>query len=88
MPQQESQSITTLQKNLEDNGLCEQPALIYNMDETGFPLDPKPLKTIHVHGDKNPLSLSSGSKAQVTVVACVSAAGQFIPPMIIWARKK
>ena len=57
------------------------------MDETGFPLDPKPLKTIHIHGDKNPLSLSSGSKAEVTVVACVSAAGQAIPPMIIWARK-
>ena len=76
-----------LEQTLEDNGLSEQPALIYNMDETGFPLDPKPLKTIHVVGEKNPLSLSSGSKAQVTVAACVSAAGQAIPPMIIWARK-
>lgn len=57
------------------------------MDETGFPLDPKPLKTIHVRGDKNPSSVSSGSKVQATVVACVSAAGQAIPPMIIWARK-
>ena len=62
-----------LEQTLEDNGLSEQPALLYNMDETGFPLDPKPLKTIHVVGDKNPLSLSSGSKAQVTVAACVSA---------------
>ena len=73
-----------LEQTLEDNGLSEQPALIYNMDK---PLDPKPLKTIHVVGDKNPLSLSSGSKAQVTVAACVGAAGQAIPPMIIWARK-
>ena len=76
-----------LEKTLEDSDLCEQPALIYNMDETGFPLDPKPLKTIHIRGDKNPSSLSSGSKAQVTVVACVSGAGQALPPMIIWARK-
>lgn len=76
-----------LEKTLEDSGLSEQPALIYNMDETGFPLDPKPLKTIHIRGYKNPSSLSSGSKSQVTVVACVSAAGQAIPPMIIWARK-
>ena len=56
--------------------------LIYNMDETGLPLDPKPLKTVHVRGGKYPSSLSSGSKTQVPVVTCVSAAGQVIPPMI------
>ena len=60
---------------------------MYNMDETGFPLDPKSSKTIHVHGEKNPSTVPSGSKSQVTVVACVSAAGQTISPMIIWARK-
>ena len=45
------------------------------MDETGFAYDPKPNKTVHLHGERNVLSISSGSKAQVTVIACVSATG-------------
>ena len=76
-----------LEKVLEDTGLVDHPALIFNMDETGFPLDPKPLTTIHCRGEKNPFSVSSGSKSQVTVVACVSATGQSIPPLVIWKRK-
>ena len=31
--------------------------------------------------------MSSGVKSQVTVVACVSAGGQCLPPMVIWDRK-
>ena len=31
--------------------------------------------------------VSSGSKGQVTVVGCVSAGGQCLPPMVIWDRK-
>ena len=76
-----------LEKIVEDTGLIDHPALIFNMDETGFPLDPKPLKTIHSRVEKNPFSVSSGSKSQVTVVACMSATGQSIPPLIIWKRK-
>ena len=58
------------------------------MDESGFPLEPKPPKTIHQKGDKQPYYVTKGTKSQVTVVACVSASGQYIPPMVIWARKK
>ena len=76
-----------LEKVLEDTGLIDHPALIFNMDETGFPLDPKPLKTVHSRGERKPFSVSSGSKSQVTVVACVSASGQSIPPLVIWKRK-
>ena len=76
-----------LEDVLDVNELHDQPSLIFNMDETGFPLDPSPLKTIHKRGDKNPISVTSGSKTQVTVVACVSASGQTIPPLIIWKRR-
>ena len=44
-------------------------------------------KTVDLRGVKNLLSVSSGSKAQVTVITCVIAAGQAIPPFIIWKRK-
>lgn len=57
------------------------------MDETGVPLDPKPLKSIQVKGEKNPSAFSSGSKKQITVVGCVSASGQCLPSMVIFDRK-
>lgn len=76
-----------LQQTFDENDLNDQPAAIFNMDETGCPLDPKPLKCVHVRGKKNPCSISSGSKSQVTVGACVSAAGQCVPPMVVWSRK-
>ena len=76
-----------LEEILKEAGLTDSPSLIFNMDETGFPLDPRPIKTIHKRGERNPYSVSSGSKSQVTVVACVSASGQSIPPFIVWKRK-
>ena len=59
----------------------------FGIISSGLRLDPKPLKTIHPKGSKNPSFVGSGSKKQVTVVGCVSAAGQCIPPMVIWDRK-
>ncbi len=70
-----------LEQILMKYGLTNDAALIFNMDESGFPLDPKPLKGVFVRGEKNPCSVSSGNKAQITVVGCVSAGG------IVWPRK-
>ena len=48
------------------------------MDESGIPLDYKQPKGMRkVHG------LSSGNKMQITIVACGSAAGYMILPMVI-----
>ena len=38
-------------------------------------------------GDKNPSSVRSGKKEQITVVACTNAGGGYLPPMIIWKTK-
>ena len=76
-----------LEDTLEQNDLLSHPCQIFNIDESGMPYDPKPLKTIHKRGIKNPSHISSGSKGQVTIVGCVSAGGQCLPPMIIWDRK-
>lgn len=76
-----------LEETLLKNELKDCPCQIFNMDESGMPLDPKSMKTIHVRGDPNPVTTTSGNKAQITVVACVSASGNYIPPMIIWDRK-
>ena len=76
-----------LEKTIEDNGLADKPCQIFNIDETGMPLDPKALKGVYRRGEKNPVMMSSGDKAQITVVGCVNAAGLCLPPMVIWDRK-
>ena len=76
-----------LESTLTENDLLDSPCLIFNMDETGMPFDPCPLKVVTWKGHKNPSQVSSGVKSQVTVVACVSAGGQCLPPMVIWDRK-
>ena len=48
-----------LEKVLDDNNLRDQSSLIFNIDETGFLLDPSPLKTIHKRREKNPISSSA-----------------------------
>ena len=76
-------SFDLLEETLTENELTNRPGQVYNMDETGFPLDPKPLKTVQPKGTKNALFCTSGGKAQITAVGCVNAAGQAIPPMVI-----
>ena len=46
-----------LEETLEENKLTSQPCLIFNIDETGLSLNPPPLKTIHVKGEKKSLSM-------------------------------
>ena len=61
-----------LEKTLKDNNLLNKPAQIYNVDETGMAYE---------HCASNMKCHTSGNKAQTTVVACVNAIGQAIPPM-------
>ena len=70
-----------LEETLLENKLKDFLRQIFNMDESGMPLDPELMKT--THGDPNPVTTTTGNKAQITVVACISTPGNYIPPMII-----
>ena len=76
-----------LEATMAEYDLQSKPCQIFNMDETGLPLDPKPPKVVCAVGEKNPSSIRAGNKAQITAVGCVSAAGYCIPPMVIYDRK-
>ena len=76
-----------LEQTLTEYDLLDKPGNIFNMDETGMPIDPKSLKVVAAKGTKNPTRVTSGSKSQITVVGCISAAGFAIPPMVVWDRK-
>ena len=76
-----------LEETLDVYRLRERPHLIFNMDETGMPLNPKPPKVIASSKARTVTSTSSGDKTQQTIVGCVSAGGRAMPPMVIWDRK-
>jgi hypothetical protein len=76
-----------LQETLRDNGLTERPAQVFNCDETGMSFAPKPGKVAVGVGQKHPYKVTSGDKSQLTVLACASASGNCIPPMVIFDRK-
>ena len=76
-----------LEETLLENGLTDRPAQIFNCDETGMPLTHKPGKVVAGVGQKHPYSIAGGNKSQITVLACASAAGYSIPPMVVFDRK-
>lgn len=75
-----------LEETLAANKLEGRPGLIFNMDESGMPLDAKAPKLIFGKGSYAS-AIGSGDKSQITVVGCVSATGFALPPMVIWDRK-
>jgi hypothetical protein len=76
-----------LEHTLKENGIYNKPTLIYNCDESGIPLNPKGLKVVAKTGAKNISAISGNSKGQITVLACTSASGVALPPMVIFDRK-
>ena len=60
---------------------------IFNLDESGIPLQHCPGKRIAVRGQKHVNVVTSGNKMNITVLACVSASGFVMPPMVIFNRK-
>ena len=76
-----------LEETLHANNIFNKATNIFNVDESGFPLNPKSLKVFSHKGAKNPSYLTSDCKSQVTVLVCTSAAGYALPPFIIFDRK-
>ena len=73
---------------LTGNQLLNSPSRIYNVDETGMALDGHAPKVVAKRGQKKVRYRTSGNKSQVTVITCVSASGQCIPPFVIFDAKR
>ena len=73
-----------LKSTLEKYDLVEKPQRIYNVDESGMPLEHKQPKRVSQKGAKKVYGRSSGNKSQITIVACASATGVALPPMVIF----
>lgn len=68
----------------EEHDLLNKPSQIYNVDESGVPLDPRPPNIVAQRGSKKVPCRVSGKKRQVTIVACANACGQANSPMVIF----
>ena len=77
-----------LETTLRENYLLNSSAQIYNVDETGMPIDPKAPNIVTKTGTKKVRYRSTGKKGQITVVACASDAGQVLPPTVLLDEKK
>lgn len=66
------------------------PQRIFNMDETGLSTVPNKLpKVLTTKGKKIVSKVSSGERGQlITAVCCVSASGIYVPPALIFPRKR
>lgn len=73
-----------LKDTLVENNPMESLNQIYNIDETGMPLNHSAPKIITRRGHKKVRYRTSGNKSQITVIGCVSATGHVIPPFVIF----
>jgi len=63
------------------------PSQIYNYDETNFTDDPSRKKCIVRRGVKRLERISAYSKQAFSVMFCGSAAGDYLPPMVVYKAK-
>lgn len=76
-----------LKETIEVNGLSDKPERIYNCDEAALFLNKSAgQKVIVPTRTKHPHSLSVATNEHISVHCCVSAAGQALPPMIIFSK--
>ena len=60
---------------------------VFNMDESGLTSVQKQGTVLSVKGEKQVSGLTSGERGSTTaIVCCVSSAGQYVPPMMIFRR--
>jgi hypothetical protein len=86
-PEIVSNYFRALQNIITKNELELHPERVWNCDETGFNFEHSPVNVVAEKGDRCVLSRTSAKSNNVTVMACVNAMGQSMPPMIITKGK-
>ena len=77
-----------LKDTLDEHDFLSHPERIYNMDETGIPIEPRPPKIVARKGKKKIRYRTTGNKSQTTVIGCASATGHALPPFVIFNAKQ
>jgi len=72
---------------LDKLGLQEKPHLLWNCDETGQSFEHSPVRVIAEKSSRNVLGRTSNTRTNVTIMACINAAGKSRSPMFITKEK-
>lgn len=64
--------------------VTEDPARVFNTDESAFYLSPKAGKVLARRGDKHIYQSSGDEKDNLTVLITGNAAGELAPPMVVY----
>ncbi|KAJ8887888.1 hypothetical protein PR048_007372 [Dryococelus australis] len=77
-----------LRELLSENHLIGKPGHIFNMDETGLPLNNKPGEVIAEKSSRSVSLITSGEKGEtISVLACINGKGSFLPQNCIFKGK-
>ena len=68
--------------------LKEKPDQIWNCDETGKIFEHQPVKVIAAKEEKSVVGRTSASSSNITIMACVNAAGRTMPPLFVATKGK
>lgn len=68
---------------ISEHNLINTPQKIWNCDETGKHLEHNPVSVIARRGTRSVVGRTSNDRSNVTIMACVNAAGAAMPPMLI-----
>ncbi|MES9884670.1 MAG: helix-turn-helix domain-containing protein [Sedimenticola sp.] len=72
---------------IQDLNLTQRPACIWNCDESGVNFEHSPVKVVAQKGDRNVVSKTTSKSSNITVMACVNAEGNSMPPMFVTKGK-
>ena len=68
--------------------LLKSPNRIFNADETVFTFVPVSKRVLTPTGMKHVYNMCNNTKTQITVLACASAAGEYVHPLLVLPRKR
>ena len=73
-----------LEKTVENLGLSVKPKAIWNLDESGFPIDPSHTQIIGPKGKNVKRTTYGNNRSHQTVLACCNADGDAMDPLFVF----
>ena len=77
-----------LEESIENLGLKECPDLIWNVDESGVPHEPKKCKVVSLKGQPTLKIITGLDRDNKTILVAVSGSGETLPLLIVFQRKQ
>ena len=76
-----------VEETIQDLGIQSKPQHIWNCDETSFCHDPSQTKVVASKSEKSSRLTAATGRKNTSVLACVNAAGEKLPPFVIFKGK-